>query len=98
MTGQDRLMNFFGGHWEAASATEAIPVRNPATGDVLTNAPMSTAADTAKAIQAASNALPAWRRTPPGDRIQPLFKLKALLDANFSDIARVVTQGCGKTL
>ena len=49
-------------------------------------------------MQAAGAALPAWRRTPPGDRIQPLFKLKALLDAQFSDIARVITQECGKTL
>jgi len=42
--------------------------------------------------------LPAWRRTPPGDRIQPLFRLKALLDAQFSEVARLITQECGKTL
>jgi len=98
MIGQDTLMNFVGGHWESASTTHTIPVRNPATGDVLAEAPLSSAADVGKAIQAASVALKTWRRTPPGDRIQPLFKLKALLDANFSDIARLVTQECGKTL
>ena len=49
-------------------------------------------------MQAASKALQAWRRTPPGDRIQPLFRLKALLDAHFSEIARLITQECGKTL
>jgi len=98
MSGQARLMNFVGGQWEAPSTTQTIPVRNPATGDVLANAPLSSAADVAKAIEAASKALPAWRRTPPGDRIQPLFRLKALLDANFSDLARVVTEECGKTL
>ena len=49
-------------------------------------------------MKAAADALPAWRRTPAGDRIQPLFRLKALLDANFSDIARLITQECGKTL
>ena len=43
-------------------------------------------------------AWPAWRRTPAGDRIQPLFRLKALLDANFREIAKLVTQECGKTL
>ena len=47
---------------------------------------------------AASKALQAWRRTPAGDRIQPLFRLKALLDANFTEIAKLVTQECGKTL
>ena len=52
----------------------------------------------ARAVEAAQKALPAWRRTPPGDRIQPLFRLKALLDAQFTDVARLITQECGKTL
>jgi malonate-semialdehyde dehydrogenase (acetylating) / methylmalonate-semialdehyde dehydrogenase len=99
MIGQETLLkNFVGGRWENASAAQAIPVRNPATGDVLAEAPLSGAADVAKAVDAASSALQAWRRTPAGDRIQPLFKLKALLDSSFTEIARLVTQECGKTL
>ena len=98
MIAQETLMNFVGGRWEAASSAQTIPVRNPATGDLLAEAPLSTAADVAKAVEAASNALRTWRRTPPGDRIQPLFRLKTLLDANFTEIARLVTQECGKTL
>jgi malonate-semialdehyde dehydrogenase (acetylating)/methylmalonate-semialdehyde dehydrogenase len=98
MTGHETLSNYVGGRWEKASATEAIPIHNPATGEVLAEAPMSTAADVGKAVEAASKALGTWRRTPPGDRIQPLFRLKALLDAQFSDLARIVTQECGKTL
>src|SRR6188472_3723118 len=98
MIGQDTLMNFVGGKWEAASAAQTIPVRNPATGDTLAAAPLSSADDVAKAVKAASNALQAWRRTPAGDRIQPLFRLKALRDATFTEIAKLVTQECGKTL
>ena len=92
------LRNYIGGHWEAPSATQTIPVTNPATGEVLAQAPLSSAADVAKAVKAAADALPAWRRTPPGDRIQPLFRLKALLDEHFKEIARLITQECGKTL
>jgi malonate-semialdehyde dehydrogenase (acetylating)/methylmalonate-semialdehyde dehydrogenase len=99
MIGQDTLLkNFVGGRWERASAPSVTPVRNPATGDVLAEAPLSSAADVAKAVEAASKAWLSWRRTPAGDRIQPLFKLKALLDANFTEIAKLVTQECGKTL
>jgi malonate-semialdehyde dehydrogenase (acetylating) / methylmalonate-semialdehyde dehydrogenase len=99
MIGQETLLkNFVGGKWEPASAASVIAVRNPATGDVLAEAPLSSAADVAKAVAAASKALQAWRRTPAGDRIQPLFRLKALLDANFTEIAKLVTQECGKTL
>jgi malonate-semialdehyde dehydrogenase (acetylating)/methylmalonate-semialdehyde dehydrogenase len=92
------LRNYVGGRWEPPAASNTVPVRNPATGEVLAEVPLSGADDVAKAVQAASNALTGWRRTPPGDRIQPLFRLKALLDANFTDIARLITQECGKTL
>src|SRR5689334_19707489 len=95
---QTMLHNYIGGRWEGASAVQTIPVTNPATGEVIAEAPLSSAADVEKAVKAAADALPAWRRTPAGDRIQPLFRLKALLDANFSDIARLITQKCGKTL
>ena len=97
MIGQTTLMNYVGGRWEP-SASRTIPVRNPATGEVLAEAPLSTPADVQTAVQAALDAWPAWRRTPPGDRIQPLFRLKALLDNQFREIARVITQECGKTL
>jgi malonate-semialdehyde dehydrogenase (acetylating) / methylmalonate-semialdehyde dehydrogenase len=92
------LLNFINGRWDVAAVSDTLPIHNPATGDVLAAAPLSSAVEVEKAVQAAGAALPAWRRTPPGDRIQPLFKLKALLDAQFSDVARVITQECGKTL
>ena len=98
MIAQDTLKNYVAGRWEAASATDSFSVRNPATGDVITAAPLSGAHDVGRAVQAASDALKAWRRTPPGDRIQPLFRLKALLDTHFTEIARLITQECGKTL
>src|SRR6186997_1261682 len=98
MIEQGTLLNFVGGSWQRVDATDGIPVHNPATGEVLSTAPLSPSAAVAKAVDAASKALQAWRRTPAGDRIQPLFRLKALLDSNFTEIARLVTQECGKTL
>jgi malonate-semialdehyde dehydrogenase (acetylating)/methylmalonate-semialdehyde dehydrogenase len=92
------LMNYVGGQWLRPTASEAIPVNNPATGEVLASAPLSTTTDVRQAVDAALRALPAWRRTPPGERIQPLFRLKTLLDTHFGDIARLITSECGKTL
>ena len=97
MIEQGTLLNFVGGSWQRADAP-GIAVHNPATGEVLSQAPLTPAAAVAKAVEAAKQALPGWRRTPAGDRIQPLFRLKALLDAQFSDVARLITQECGKTL
>ena len=39
-----------------------------------------------------------WRETPPADRVQPLFRLKALLERDFEELSRSVTLECGKTL
>ena len=98
MIAQDTLRNYVGGKWQPSSAANAIPVRNPATNEVIAAAPLSAGEDVDKAVKAALDALQTWRRTPPGDRIQPLFRLKALLDQHFSEIARTITQECGKTL
>ncbi|MEZ4673290.1 MAG: aldehyde dehydrogenase family protein [Caldilineaceae bacterium] len=38
------------------------------------------------------------KETPVGDRIQSMFKLKMLLEENVEDIAKTITQECGKTL
>jgi malonate-semialdehyde dehydrogenase (acetylating) / methylmalonate-semialdehyde dehydrogenase len=98
MIDQGTLLNYVDGGWKRATATDTIPVHNPATGKVLAVAPLSTAADVGAAISAAQTAFETWRRTPPGQRIQPLFRLKALLDEHARDIARIVTEECGKTL
>jgi malonate-semialdehyde dehydrogenase (acetylating)/methylmalonate-semialdehyde dehydrogenase len=98
MIAQDTLRNYVAGRWEAAAASQTIPVRNPATGEVIAAAPLSGSADVDRAVRAATDALQKWRRTPPGERIQPLFRLKALLDAQFTDIAKLIVQECGKTL
>jgi len=36
-------------------------------------------------------AFPAWRRTPPGERVQYLFKLKNLLEDQLDELARIIT-------
>ena len=73
-------------------------VINPATCGVLAKVPLSDASDVASAVDAASAAYPEWRRTPPEDRIQPLFKLKQLMEEHLDDFGRLITQENGKTL
>ena len=71
---------------------------NPATAEELGRVPLSPAIEIEEAVEAAAKAFPAWRRTPVLDRVQYLFKLKALLEDHFEEISRVVTMECGKTL
>jgi malonate-semialdehyde dehydrogenase (acetylating)/methylmalonate-semialdehyde dehydrogenase len=92
-----RVTNFVNGQWTAAHTTEWRDVVNPATGEILASVPLSGADDVNAAIAAAAAAFPEWRRTPPEDRIQPLFKLKMLLEEHIDDIARIITMENGKT-
>ncbi len=91
------LLNYIGGAWQKSSATEFVNVTNPATAELLGRTPVSTKADVEAAVQAAAAAFPAWRRTPPGERIQYLFKLKVLLDEHIDELARIITVENGKT-
>ena len=90
--------NYIDGTWVASKAAETVDVINPATGEVLGRTPLSTAAEVDAAAQAAAAALPAWSQTPAQDRIQYLFKLKALLESNLEEIGRTITMECGKTV
>ena len=94
----ERLRNFIDGAWSPSTAAETLSVLNPASTAVLAEVPLSPAADVVKAAEVAARAFVGWRRTPVGDRIQPLFKLKTLLEANRDDLALTITEECGKTL
>ena len=92
-----RLSNYSAGRWVESKASEWLDVANPATGEVLARVPLSSAQEVNAVVEAAAAAYPEWRRTPAEDRIQPLFKLKQLLEDHLDDFGRVITQENGKT-
>ena len=91
------ILNYFGGAWQKSAATEFVNVSNPATAEVIARTPISSKADVDAAVQSAAEAFPAWRRTPAGERIQYLFKLKVLLEDHIDELARIITLENGKT-
>ena len=93
-----KLTHYINGEWTDSSANEWRDVINPATSEVLAQVPLASTNEINQAAEAAAAAFPEWRRTPPEDRIQPLFKLKMLLEDHIDDIARIITQENGKTL
>jgi malonate-semialdehyde dehydrogenase (acetylating)/methylmalonate-semialdehyde dehydrogenase len=93
-----RLLNYINGAWEASAATETLAIINPASTETLAYVPLSLAVEVDRAAKAADTAFSAWRRTPVVERIQPLFHLKTLMQANLDDIIRSITDECGKTL
>jgi malonate-semialdehyde dehydrogenase (acetylating)/methylmalonate-semialdehyde dehydrogenase len=91
------IQNYVNGAWQKSSTTEFLNVTNPASGELIARTPISTKADVDAVVQAAAAAFPAWRRTPAGERIQYLFKLKFLLEDHIDELAKLITLENGKT-
>ncbi len=89
---------YIAGEWRRSSSAELWNVVNPATEERLAQVPLSTPSDVAAAVEAAAAAFPAWRRTPPQERVQYLFKMKKLLEEHFDELATLATLENGKTL
>jgi len=60
--------------------------------------PLSTKAETDRAIDAAAVAFSQWSQTPVSRRVQPLYKLVELFRENEEKIARTLVEEMGKSL
>ncbi|MBK8026818.1 MAG: CoA-acylating methylmalonate-semialdehyde dehydrogenase [Chloroflexi bacterium] len=93
----EKILDFIDGKWTDAHAADHLNVVNPAMAQPIGEVVLTPREMVARAVEAAHAAYLEWRRVPVGERIQPLFKLKLLLEANIEDIARTITNECGKT-
>jgi malonate-semialdehyde dehydrogenase (acetylating) / methylmalonate-semialdehyde dehydrogenase len=91
------ILNYINGEWVKPSVTEYFDVINPATGQIIAKTPLGTKVDVDSAAKAASDAYVSWRRVPVNDRVQYLFKLRDLMRSNHDEIAKLITDECGKT-
>jgi succinate-semialdehyde dehydrogenase / glutarate-semialdehyde dehydrogenase len=86
------------GAWLAADDAAAMPVVDPASGELIGTAPMFGAAETKRAIDAAQRAFPAWRAKTAKERSNLLRKWNELMLAHADDLARILTAEQGKPL
>jgi len=91
-------LRHYAGGWRASNVEDCADVINPANGEKLACVPLGAKKDVDAAVQAAISAFPKWRRTPPEERIQYLFKLKQLLERHLEELAQICTEENGKTL
>lgn len=81
----------------AAGGEPESTVVNSASGETVTLVPFSTSENVDAAVQAGLSAFETWRNTPvEEERIQPLFVLKQLLEANQDDFAETLVEEHGK--
>lgn len=98
MNKQPIVRNYINGEWISSISREYLEITNPATAELLGKVPLSIPNDVDEAAQSAAMAFPMWKRVPPLERVQYLFKLKRLLEEHFEEISQLITLECGKIL
>lgn len=92
-----KTQNFIGGKWLDSEATTWFDVPNPATQEIVTRVPQSTAAELEAATAAAQEAFISWSQTPVVMRQRIMFKYQDLLRTHLDTIARGISTEQGKT-
>jgi betaine-aldehyde dehydrogenase len=91
------LKNFIDGALvDAEGDTDAV--LNPATGEELARAPLSTKADVDRAVAAARRAFEGFSRTTPAERQALLLKLADVIEDNADELADLEARNAGKPL
>lgn len=86
------------GQWVRADGGETVAVDNPATGETIGQVPKCGRTETARAIEAAEKAWPAWRERTALERANALLRWHDLILAAKDDLARLMTLEQGKPL
>ena len=91
-----RLRNFIGGKAVDPAEGGSEDVVNPATGEAIAEAPLSTKADVDAAVAAAKQAFPGWAATPPMERARALLRMADLIEERVEEIADLEAADAGK--
>ena len=93
-----RLKYCINNEWLESATSKYMPVMNPSLGVQIAEAPCCTQGEVDAAVKAAAAAFPAWADTPIPQRIQLMFRFKALLDKNLDELATLLATEMGKVL
>src|SRR5215475_277980 len=89
--------HFIGGKPVAGTSGRGGDVFNPNTGEVQAKVAYATKSEVEQAIANADAAQPAWAATNPQRRARVMFKFLELVQAEYDDLARLLSSEHGKT-
>ena len=95
-TDELELRNMIGGKFVAPAEGKTEDVVNPANGEVIAHAPLSTGEDVDRAVKAARKAFETWSVTTPGERQALLLKLADGFQERAEEITDLETKDAGK--
>jgi acyl-CoA reductase-like NAD-dependent aldehyde dehydrogenase len=89
---------FIGGRFVDAVNGETLATLNPHDNSAIADVALAGVADVDRAVEAASAALPAWKRLAAADRGRILLRLADLIEANAEELARLESLDTGHPL
>ncbi|MCX7706815.1 MAG: aldehyde dehydrogenase family protein [Anaerolineae bacterium] len=90
--------NYIAGQWVTALSGEVFPSFNPANGEIIGEVPKSGRADVERAVEAAAQAFPRWRKVPAPKRGEILYRVARKLEENKERLAQLLTREMGKVI
>ena len=93
-----KLENFIGGKSVPATGDGTHEVRNAATGEVIAEMGISSAADVDAAVEAASKAFAEWKEATPAERSLALLNIASELEERGEELAKIESENTGKPL
>jgi betaine-aldehyde dehydrogenase len=93
-----KLKNFIDGEFVDPAEGRTEPVLNPATGEAIAEAPLSTAEDVDRAVAAARKAFDAWSTQTPAERSAAMLKLADAIDEHAEELGALESADAGKPL
>jgi malonate-semialdehyde dehydrogenase (acetylating)/methylmalonate-semialdehyde dehydrogenase len=88
--------NFVDGKLSQAQSSNYISLFKPTTGEEYAHVPITTNNEFQKIIEKMKVAQSLWAETPITKRSNILFKYKSLIEKNFDEIAKIISEEHGK--
>ncbi len=93
-----RYQNYVNGRFADSHGGKTLTVENPATGQIVSEVPDSSAEDAREAIELADKAQRRWEKLAPIERANYLHKIAAGIRKDAERLARVLSEEQGKPL
>jgi malonate-semialdehyde dehydrogenase (acetylating)/methylmalonate-semialdehyde dehydrogenase len=93
----EKLPLFVNGVFFDSASDKDMEIYDPSIGNVIARAPCCTQEEVDAAIRAAANAFPGWAATPVMQRVQVLYRVRALLEEHLDELTQMVCRENGKS-
>ena len=93
----NKVKQLIAGEFEVSQCNEWIAVTNPATQEIICEAPCTTMDEMNRALESAKTAFTTWKDTPVPVRARVMLQYQALLKEHHNELATILAQETGKT-